>query len=136
MKKYSAHIFIIALLALPAVAASAPRTIPFDSVDSLVVPADSPIKYSGIETKSGTKVASFRGRFLLTGTYYYGDNDLNDSGNDHPAEYVFLPQAYIVPDDDVVVGLALGLGFTAGDIAFGVLFWLCHRDDFFAAFFQ
>jgi hypothetical protein len=95
-------------LSLPAIAAPPePKSIPYpDTTDGVVVPADSPIHYSGTKkNKDGEDVVTFQGRFLLTGTYYYGDNDFNDSGDEHPSEYVFLPQAYIIPDDNVAARL-------------------------------
>jgi hypothetical protein len=107
MKKCSTLIFFAAFLSLPATAAlPEPKSIPYpNTTDSVVVPADSPVQYSGAKKKDGEDVLTFKGRFLLTGTFYYGDNDFNDSGDDHPSEYVFLPQAYIIPDDNVAAQL-------------------------------
>jgi hypothetical protein len=107
MRKYSALLFCLAILSLPA-AAGPPelKSIPYpNTTDSIVIPADSPVHYSGIMNKDGENLLTFQGRFLLTGTFYYGDNDFNDSGDDHPSEYVFDPQAYIIPDDNVAARL-------------------------------
>lgn len=106
MRKYSVLIFLLAFLGLPAVAASPdPKTVPFGNSDRLIVPTDSPVRFSGFDSKQPPMTAAFEGRFLLTGTYYYGDNDFNDSGDDDPSLYAFLPQAYIIPDDDVATRL-------------------------------
>ena len=93
-------------LSLPATAASPEsQSIPYPNTnDSVLVPVDSPVHYSGIKTKNGD-IVTFQGRFLLTGTYYYGDNDFNDSGDEHPSRYVFEPRAYVIPDDDVAARL-------------------------------
>jgi hypothetical protein len=81
---------------------SAEPQISFDGgIDRIAVPANSPIRYAGMHKEHGDSVALFRGKFLLTGTYYYGDNDFNDSGDEKPSEYVFDPQAYIIPDRDI-----------------------------------
>lgn len=108
MMKHFGILACLMFLSLSAIAAPPEqKAIPYpNSTDSVVVPADSPVQY--YETKkdrNGEDIVTFQGRFLLTGTYYYGDNDFNDSGEDHPSEYVFLPQAYIVPDDKVAAQL-------------------------------
>jgi hypothetical protein len=88
--------FAIALAATSS--ARAELVIPFRT-DRISVPADSPVHYSGSSKKYGDEpVATFPEKFLLTGTYYYGDNDFNDSGDQNRSKYVFDPQAYIVPD--------------------------------------
>jgi hypothetical protein len=105
MKKYFAPTLLLAFLSLPAIAASPkPETVRLNESD-IVVPVDSPVHYSGPEKRYNKDVATFKGRFLLTGTYYYGDNDFNDSGDDNPANYRFVPEAYIIPDDDVAARL-------------------------------
>ena len=90
---------LLILLSMPVMAAE-PRVIPFGGGDNLLIPKDSPVHYS-----KGSSVIAFKGRFLLTGTYYYGDNDFNDSGDDNPKQYQFEPEAYIIPDTDVAARL-------------------------------
>jgi hypothetical protein len=96
---------VIAAFALLLVATNsvgAEPQISFDGgIDRIAVPANSPVRYVGMRKENGDPVASFHGKFLLTGTYYYGDNDFNDSGDEKPSEYVFDPQAYIIPDRDI-----------------------------------
>src|SRR3569833_1096423 len=100
VRKCYALMLLIAFSAIPAAAApSGPLEIPYpNSNDRGVVPVGSPIHYSGITNRDGGNIATFYGQVLLTGTYYYGDNDFNDSGDDRPSEYVFDPQAYILLD--------------------------------------
>ncbi|HZQ39378.1 MAG TPA: hypothetical protein VFA87_01245 [Rhizomicrobium sp.] len=94
--KRAIAVFAIALAAISS--ARADWEIPFNT-DRISVPADSPVHYSGSSKKYGDEpVATFPGKFLLTGTYYYGDNDFNDSGDQNPSKYIFDPTAYIVPD--------------------------------------
>jgi hypothetical protein len=110
MKTYSAWAVCLALLTLPVMAAPrGPQTISFPdarkSVDRIVIPADSPVQFAAViknKDRGGEDRASFTGRFLLVGTYYYGDSDLNDSTG---AAYQFAPQAYIVPDDGMAARL-------------------------------
>ncbi len=85
---------------VPALAApDGPAEIPFPgSNDTIVVPANSPVKYSGL---NGEREATFEGRVLLTGTYFYGDHPFNDSGDQDARKYEFSPQAYIVVDDEI-----------------------------------
>jgi hypothetical protein len=101
--KQAVAAFVIALVATSS--ARADREIPFNT-DRITIPADSPVHYSGSSKKYGDEpVANFPGKFLLTGTYYYGDNDFNDSGDQNPSKYVFDPQAYIVPDAAIAARL-------------------------------
>ena len=101
MRKHLAALAALLLSSLTALAASPePKSIPYpNSTDSIVVPANSPVHYSGTKDEAGALI--FQGRLLLTGTFYYGDNDFNDSGDDNPSRYKFEPQAYIIPDKDV-----------------------------------
>ena len=95
-------IVAFAFLFAAATSVGAEPQISFDGgIDRIAVPANSPIRYAGTRKEDGVPVALFRGKFLLTGTYYYGDNDFNDSGDEKPSEYVFDPQAYIIPDRDI-----------------------------------
>lgn len=111
MGKFSALLACLALLTWPSMAApAAPKTIPFpnaaNSVDKIVIPADSPVSFAAIgKNQYRQDSASFQGRFLLVGTYYYGDSDLNDSGGGNGSSYQFAPQAYIIPDDKVAARL-------------------------------
>jgi hypothetical protein len=97
----------LGLLALPAIAATPDlETIPYPNavhrVDNVVIPSDSQVRFSGVnKTRHGGDEATFKGRFLLTGTYYYGDNDFNDSGDAIPSGYRFDPEVIIIPDDSV-----------------------------------
>jgi hypothetical protein len=101
--KRAIAVFVIALTA--ASSARAGWEIPFNA-DRIAVPADSPVHYSGSSKKYGDEpVANFPEKFLLTGTYYYGDNDFNDSGDQNPSKYVFDPMAYIVPDTAIAARL-------------------------------
>jgi hypothetical protein len=63
------------------------------AVDAIHVPPRSPVSFSGwSKDPNSNPVAQFEGaRFLLTGTYYYGDNE-RDKGRE------FSGSAYIIPD--------------------------------------
>jgi hypothetical protein len=101
MRNCWALTMLLVFLSVPVLGAP-PKSqrIPYpDTYDSIVIPVDSTIRYSGFRNKDGGLVAAFRGRFVVTGTYYYGDNDFNDSGDEKPSDYEFDPQAYIVPDN-------------------------------------
>ena len=69
--------FLLAIIATlsfcGAVAAGgpAPKLMPFD-VDTLVIPAQSPVKFMSFD--KGEVTASFAGRVTLSGTYHYGDD--------------------------------------------------------------
>ena len=101
MRTWSVPLFLALLISPVVVAASDSQAIPFGDADNIVVPANSPVHFSGIQNEPDS-TATFNGRFLLAGTYYYGDSAFNDSGDEHLSDYVFEPQAYIIPDDDVV----------------------------------
>ena len=87
---------LLLLLSLPAAAQRIPNPIPFNdaqghAIDAIHVPPRSPVKFSAW-LKGPNPVAQFEGsRFLLTGTYYYGDSERN-KGPD------FSGHAYIIPD--------------------------------------
>ena len=85
------------VLLLPSLAtADAPSQIPLPrNVDTIVVPAGSPVRFASMD-KHGR--ASFKGRFVLSGTYYYGDNEFSDG----PDVYLTL---YFVPDPNVAARL-------------------------------
>ena len=76
--------------------AELPNPMPFHdaqgrTVDAIHMPPRSPVSFSGW-IKGPNPVAQFEGsRFLLTGTYYYGDSERN-KGPD------FSGSAYIIPD--------------------------------------
>jgi hypothetical protein len=71
--------------------AASPAPIPFQdaqgrSIDSIIIPLRTPVRFAGWLKGN---VARFEGRFVLEGTYYYGDGG---HGPDFAAE------AHIVPD--------------------------------------
>ncbi|HUO93468.1 MAG TPA: hypothetical protein VMU22_11125 [Rhizomicrobium sp.] len=67
---------IIAAFALvQAAVAGAPRQIPFD-IDTIIMPADSPLKFKSFDKEEIT--AHFAGRVVLSGTYHYGMNEQAD----------------------------------------------------------
>jgi hypothetical protein len=68
-----------------AFAAGAPKQIPFD-IDTIIVPADSPLKFKSFDKEAIT--ASFTGRVILSGTYHYG---MNDEANDWSVTLVLDP---------------------------------------------
>jgi hypothetical protein len=82
---------VFLMLALPALAGGQKAaSIPYPgTTDSFVVPADSPVRFSGFNADK--KGAIFSGRFPLAGTYYYGDGEYNDSPT-------FEGEAAIIPD--------------------------------------
>ena len=87
---------ILVLLLQPLAAADNPSTIPLPrGVDTIVIPPDSPVRFASMG-KHG--LAKFSGRFVLSGTYYYGDNEFNDG----PEVYLTL---YFVPDPQVAARL-------------------------------
>lgn len=67
---------IIAAFALmQAAVAGAPKQIPFD-VDTIVIPASSPLTFKSFDREEIT--AHFTGRVVLSGTYHYGMNEQAD----------------------------------------------------------
>src|SRR5258705_10165195 len=87
------RIALLLLLFLGASASAAPpaNSVPFKDaqgrdVDSIVIPLRSPVRFTGWLQDN---VARFEGRFVLEGTYYYGD------GAPGPE---FSGEAHIVPD--------------------------------------
>jgi hypothetical protein len=67
---------IVAAFALAQAAiAGAPKQIPFD-IDTIVVPAGSPLKFKSFDKDEDT--AHFTGRVILSGTYHYGIDELSD----------------------------------------------------------
>jgi len=91
--KFPALACVLALIALPAVAAPGDAPIRYRN-DRIMVPPGSPLHFSGYD-KQHDGAVTFRGRFLLTGTFYYGDNDFNDSDT-------FLAEAVIFTDKAVL----------------------------------
>jgi hypothetical protein len=84
---------LLLLLFLGASALAAPPAdpVPFNDaqgrgIDSILIPLRSPVRFTGWLEGN---VARFEGRFVLEGTYYYGDGA---SGPD------FVGEAHIVPD--------------------------------------
>ena len=77
---------IIAALALvQAAAAGSPKQIPFD-IDTIIVPADSTLKFKSFDRQEIT--AHFTGRVVLSGTYHYG---MNETADDWSATLVLDP---------------------------------------------
>ena len=86
-------LLLLLLVGAPAFAASPGDPVPFNdaqgrSIDSIVIPLRSPVRFTGWLKDN---VARFEGRFVLEGTYYYGDKASN-----HGPE--FVAAAHIVPD--------------------------------------
>ena len=84
---------LLLFLSLPALAARLPNPMPFNdaqgrAIDAIHVPPRSPVSFS---TWLKGPVAEFEGRFLLKGTYYYGDSERNKGAD-------FSGDAYIIPD--------------------------------------
>jgi hypothetical protein len=94
---------LVLLASLPASAEldTSAEIIPYQDADTIVVPIGSPVQFSGNENGA----AIFKGQVLLTGTYFYGDSEFNDSGDEDPSAYEFWPQAYIALDKEVAVRL-------------------------------
>jgi hypothetical protein len=86
--------------------------------DRIVIPADSPVQYSALRKENDGQVASFHGKFRLTGTYHFGDNDFNDSGDENSSKYIFDPQAYIIPDAGIAARLPHFVHRTGHDAIF------------------
>jgi hypothetical protein len=67
---------LIAALAFVQIAAAAPpKQIPLD-IDTIIVPAESTLKFKSFDKEEIT--ASFAGRVVLSGTYHYGMNETAD----------------------------------------------------------
>jgi hypothetical protein len=86
-------LLLLLFLGASAFAASPGDPIPFIGdqgrpVDSIIIPLRSPVRFTGWLKDH---VARFEGRFVLEGTYYYGDGAYNDGPE-------FLGEARIVPD--------------------------------------
>jgi len=76
--------------------ADAPSQFPLPrGIDTIVVPSGSPVRFASMDEHGR---ASFKGRFVLSGTYYYGDNEYSDG----PDVYLTL---YFVPDPDIAARL-------------------------------
>jgi hypothetical protein len=91
-------LLLLLFLGAPALAVPPPKPIPFNdaqgrNVDTIHVPPRSPVRFT--KWLKGN-VAQFEGRFVLTGTYYYGDS-LQNNGSE------FVGQAHIIPDRDLQV---------------------------------
>jgi hypothetical protein len=85
-----AHLLLL-FLGVSAFAASPGDPVPFNdaqshNLDSIIIPLRSPVRFTGWLQGN---VARFEGRFVLEGTYYYGDGA---HGPD------FAGEAHIVPD--------------------------------------
>ena len=86
--KYLACIALAVLPLQPATAVGGVSTIALPrGVDTIVIPADSPVTFASRGKHSGV---NFDGRFVLSGTYYYGDAEFND-GPEVMLELTFIP---------------------------------------------
>lgn len=86
-------LLLLLFLDVPALAVPPPKPVPFNdaqgrNIDTIHVPPRSPVRFT--EWLKGP-VAQFEGRFVLTGTYYYGDSQQN-KGPD------FVGEAYVIPN--------------------------------------
>jgi hypothetical protein len=84
-------LLLLLFLGASALAAPPPKPVPFHDakgrgIDSIIIPLNSPVRFTGWLEGN---VARFEGRFVLEGTYYYGDAA-------HGPE--FSGEAHIVPD--------------------------------------
>lgn len=93
----------LALFSAAVTAQSAPKAIPLD-VDTILIPADSPLKFKSFDKEAIT--ASFAGRVVLSGTYHYG---MNETANDwsvtlmlDPASRALLPYWRNRPGDGTI----------------------------------
>ena len=88
-------LLLLLFLGVPALAASPPKPLPFNdaqgrNIDTIHVPPRSPVRFTEW-LKGNPPVAQFEGRFVLTGTYYYGDSQQNNGPE-------FAGEAYVIPD--------------------------------------
>ena len=88
-------LLLLLLLGVPAFAAPPPKPLPFNdaqgrNIDTIHVPPRSPVRFTEW-LKGKSPIAQFEGRFVLAGTYYYGDSQQN-TGDE------FVGEAFIVPD--------------------------------------
>jgi hypothetical protein len=95
---------IIAALAFVQIAAAAaPKQIPFD-IDTIIVLADSTLKFKSFDKEEIT--AHFAGRVVLSGTYHYGMNEQADDWNVtlvlDPASRALLPYWRNRPGDGTI----------------------------------
>ena len=83
---------LLPLVAMIVSAAPAPRVIPLPGVpdEALIIPTDSPVKFHRWD-KYG--YAEFDGRFVLTGTFTYGNNEADYEGplKDDDLEFRMVP---------------------------------------------
>jgi|GEM_PF-4195644 len=88
-------LLLLLFLGVPALAAPPPKPIPLNdaqgrNIDTIHIPPRSPVRFTEW-LKGKSPVAQFEGRFVLTGTYYYGDSQQNNGAE-------FVGEALIVPD--------------------------------------
>ena len=86
---------LLLFLGVPALAAPPPKPMPFNdaqgrNVDTIHIPPRSPVRFTEW-LKGKSPIAQFEGRFVLSGTYYYGNSQKN-------AGPEFAGEAFIVPD--------------------------------------
>jgi len=75
----------IALALVQAAVAAAPKQLPFD-IDTIIVPANSPLTFKSFDKEAIT--AHFAGRVVLSGTYRYG---MNEEANDWSITLILDP---------------------------------------------
>jgi len=93
----------VALFSAAVTAQSAPKAIPFD-VDTIIMPAASPLKFKSFDKEAIT--ARFAGRAVLSGTYHYGMNETADDWSVtlvlDPASRALLPYWRNRPGDGTI----------------------------------
>ncbi|HEY5337229.1 MAG TPA: hypothetical protein VIJ85_03425 [Rhizomicrobium sp.] len=88
MRAFGLMLAGIVLLALPATAALASQTIALpDKSDTIIMPSGSPLHFHAFNTENG---ATFDGPVMISGTYYYGNNPIDDGEPLERALY-FMP---------------------------------------------
>jgi hypothetical protein len=85
--KFPALVCALALIALPVLAAPGDAPIRYRN-DHMLVPKASPVHFSGYDKRRDGEVI-FRGRFLLTGTFYYGDEEFDGGRSFTPSAVIF-----------------------------------------------
>jgi hypothetical protein len=91
--RFAALACLLALVALPVLAAPGDAPIRYRN-DRMLVPPGSPVRFSGYDRKRDGEVI-FRGRFLLTGTFYYGDEEFDGERSATPSAVIFTDKAVV-----------------------------------------
>ncbi|HTQ36718.1 MAG TPA: hypothetical protein VMH77_06755 [Steroidobacteraceae bacterium] len=88
-------ILVAALLCRSTIAGTLTSIPLADGADTVLVPAGSPVRFDAQQEHDELR---FSGRFVLSGTYYYGDGEFNDGPD-------FRPEVMFVPDPDIAARL-------------------------------